>query len=179
MDKRSDLGNFLFDTLAIANRVHLAGMSSALLLRERTAEDPRLALDTPPLILDADKVESSGNNIIERKIMEAIEAVDAVSDPEEERFQNAVSDARAAFWAQLKTHYPEIPNTSVMSDRDIEARFEIATEGAADAWVTENTGKWNRPGHHPGCGLGHHSPGTACIIDPDYVQVLDSKGGDA
>lgn len=148
--KRSDFGNFLFDTARDMNRVFLAGMSTAMTLRERTAEDPRLALDTPPLTLDADKVQPSGNNIIERQIMEASEAVDAVSDPEEDRFQNAVSDARAAFWKQLKTHYPEISAESVMSDRDIEARFEISTEGAADAWVSENT-----------------------------VQVLDSKGGEA
>lgn len=146
--KRSEFGDFLFGVARDSARVYLAGMSTALVLQERTAEDPRLLLDTPPLTMKME--DAAGDNNVDRRIMEATEAVDAVSDPEEERFQNAVSDARAAFWRQLKTHYPEIPATAVMSDRDIEARFEISTEGAADAWVSENT-----------------------------VQVLDSKGGDA
>lgn len=163
------LGDILFDHAVGVNRAYLAGMANARALNESTATDPRLELDTPPLTLedrvnkrmeklgeaikdlrDPDKVESSGNNIVEQKIMETVEALDAVSDPAEVRFQNAVSDARAAFWLQLKSHYPEIPDTAVMTDREIEARFEISTEGAADAWLDENA-----------------------------VQVLDSKGGEA
>lgn len=143
-------GDILFDHAVGVNRAYLAGMANARALNESTATDPRLELDTPPLTLDPDKVQPSGNNIIEKQIMEATEAVDAVSDPAEVRFQNAVSDARAAFWLQLKSHYPEIPDTAVMTDREIEARFEISTEGAADAWLDENA-----------------------------VQVLDSKGGEA
>jgi hypothetical protein len=121
---RSEFGDFLLESIKNITQVYAYGVAAGKQL--------------PSLSLNADDAQPTGNNPIDRAILDSSEAVDAVSDPQEERFQRAVSDARSAFWKELHRQYPEIPEGATLEDREIEARFEISTEGAADAWLAAN-----------------------------------------
>ena len=67
-------------------------------------------------------------------------------DLDENRFQDALIRARESFWATLGEHFREREAARLKAheimDADIIARFDIATEEAADYWLA---GKEDEP----------------------------------
>jgi len=82
----------------------------------------------------------AGHPVVKVIGREAMRATREATSPED-YFQSACSDARAAFWRQIQRYYPEIARLLDPNDGDQAltlARFEIATEGAADELLAVN-----------------------------------------